>query len=82
MGFSSGVDCGIYATNTSETCEYIFKDSETQIVVVENQTQLNKVLPLKDTANLKAIIQYSGEVSDQYKGKVMSVCFKLKLKLN
>jgi len=70
--FAGGVGCGIYATNTSETCEYIFKDSESQIVVVENQNQLNKVLPLRDRINFKAIIQYSGEVTDKFDGLVMS----------
>jgi long-chain-fatty-acid--CoA ligase ACSBG len=69
----SGVGCGIYTTNTSEACEYILKDSKSQIVVVENQQQLDKILKCKDKLPLKKIIQYSGTVENNHGGLVISV---------
>ena len=57
--FKSGVGCGIYTTNSSEACEYVLKDSQAPIVVVENAYQLNKIVSSKNRTNVKKIIQYS-----------------------
>lgn len=65
--------CGIYTTNTPEACEYILKDSSSEIVVVENQLQLDKILKCRSTCNIKAIIQYKGMVLDNHNGLVYSV---------
>ena len=35
---------GIYATNTPEACQYVASDSNANIIVVENQKQLDKIL--------------------------------------
>lgn len=35
---------GIYATNTPEACQYVASDSKANIIVVENQKQLDKIL--------------------------------------
>lgn len=74
---NSGVGCGIYTTNTSEACEYILKDSKSQIVVVENKQQLDKILKCKERLPIKKIIQYSGTIENDYDGLVISVIFYL-----
>lgn len=56
---------GIYTTNSPEACLHCLNTSEANIVVVENDMQLQKILQIKDQAkDLKAIIQYSGKPSD------------------
>lgn len=35
---------GIYATNSPEACQYVVSDSKANIIVVENQKQLDKIL--------------------------------------
>lgn len=35
---------GIYATNSPEACHYLASDSRANIIVVENQKQLDKIL--------------------------------------
>ena len=67
---------GIYTTNTAEACEHVINDSVAQIVVVENNDQLKKILKVKNNCKtIKAIIQYSGEVVDSHNGLVKSVIF-------
>lgn len=74
-----GIACGIYTTNSAEACEYILQDSSSQIVVVENQAQLDKILKCRNTCNIKAIIQYKGEVKDNHEGLIYSVSLFLLL---
>ena len=67
---------GIYTTNTPEACEHVINDSMSQIVVVENNDQLKKILKIKDNCKyLKSIVQYTGEVQDSHNGLVISVGF-------
>ena len=40
----SGLSAGIYATNGPDACHYVLKDSKSNIVIVENQKQLDKIL--------------------------------------
>jgi hypothetical protein len=63
----------MYTTNSAETCEYTIKDSNIQIVVVEDQAQLDKVLPLRNKLNIKTIVQYSGSVTNDHGGFIKSV---------
>lgn len=71
---AGGVSCGIYPTNTEETNEHIFKDCKCKIVIVENKAQLDKVVKIidKGQVEIKTIIQYSGEVDNDYNGLVIS----------
>lgn len=39
-----GIVAGIYATNSPEACQYVASDSKANIIVVENQKQLDKIL--------------------------------------
>jgi long-chain-fatty-acid--CoA ligase ACSBG len=57
----------VYATNKPETCKYVAEDSKADIIVVEDDKQLQKILSIRDQLpNLKAIIQYKGQLSGQY----------------
>lgn len=40
----SGLPTGIYISSTAEDCEFVAKDCKANIIVVENQEQLNKIL--------------------------------------
>ncbi|XP_030621169.1 long-chain-fatty-acid--CoA ligase ACSBG1 [Chanos chanos] len=61
--FAGGIMTGIYATNSSEACLHVARDSRANIIVVENQKQLDKILQIKDSLpHLKAIVQYSGSL--------------------
>lgn len=39
-----GIMTGIYATNSPEACRHVASDSRANIIVVENQKQLDKIL--------------------------------------
>ncbi|XP_029909403.1 long-chain-fatty-acid--CoA ligase ACSBG1 [Myripristis murdjan] len=58
---AGGIMTGIYATSSPEACQYVASDSKANIIVVENQKQLDKILQIHDRLpHLKAIVQYSG----------------------
>lgn len=58
---AGGVDVPIYHTNTPEQCAYIIKDSEAKFVIVEDVTQLEKILSVeKELQSLKKIILIEG----------------------
>ncbi|CAK9296945.1 unnamed protein product [Gordionus sp. m RMFG-2023] len=60
--FAGGLSTGIYTTNNAETCYNILNDSCSNLVVVEDSTQLAKILKIRDRLPmLKAAIQYRGK---------------------
>ncbi|XP_036354981.1 long-chain-fatty-acid--CoA ligase ACSBG2 isoform X4 [Octopus sinensis] len=62
--YAAGISVGIYTTNTAEACAFVAKDSNTNIMIVENHQQLQKILEVRDSLpDLKAIVVYSGEVA-------------------
>ncbi|XP_056275346.1 long-chain-fatty-acid--CoA ligase ACSBG2-like [Pseudoliparis swirei] len=64
--FAGGLATGIYTTNSPEACQYVAASSEANILVVENQKQLEKILQVKDhLPHLKAIVQYKGELQQK-----------------
>ncbi|XP_068461365.1 long-chain-fatty-acid--CoA ligase ACSBG2-like isoform X2 [Clinocottus analis] len=64
--FAGGLAAGIYTTNSPEACQYVAANSEANILVVENQKQLEKILQVKDhLPHLKAIVQYKGELQQK-----------------
>lgn len=73
LGFKSGVGCGIYTTNSKESCEFILDDTQSKIIVVENKQQLDKIISCKQVNSLKKIIQYSGVPENDHNGLVISV---------
>lgn len=57
----SGISAGIYLTNTSDACFHVTSTSRANIIVVEDDIQLQKILAIRSRLpHLKAIIQYSG----------------------
>ncbi|XP_069019793.1 long-chain-fatty-acid--CoA ligase ACSBG1 [Embiotoca jacksoni] len=63
---AGGIMTGIYATNSPEACQYVASDSKANIIVVENQKQLDKILQIRDRLpHLKAIVQYSGQLQQK-----------------
>uniref|UniRef100_UPI0037E9998B long-chain-fatty-acid--CoA ligase ACSBG2-like isoform X1 n=1 Tax=Semicossyphus pulcher TaxID=241346 RepID=UPI0037E9998B len=63
---AGGLATGIYTTNSPEACQYVANSCEANILVVENQKQLDKILQVKDQLpHLKAIVQYKGELQQK-----------------
>ncbi|XP_011151230.1 long-chain-fatty-acid--CoA ligase ACSBG2 isoform X2 [Harpegnathos saltator] len=59
--YAGGFATGIYTTNSPEICQYCAENSRANIIVVEDEKQLAKILKVKSSLpNLKAIIQYEG----------------------
>ncbi|XP_065884226.1 long-chain-fatty-acid--CoA ligase ACSBG2-like [Dysidea avara] len=65
--FAGGLSTGMYTANSPEACHYILENCKANIVVVENQKQLEKILEIRDKLpHLKAIVQYKGELNKDY----------------
>ncbi|XP_027706937.1 long-chain-fatty-acid--CoA ligase ACSBG2 isoform X2 [Vombatus ursinus] len=61
--FAGGLAVGIYSTNSPEACEYVINHSQANILVLENETQLQKILQVREKlSHLKAIVQYRGQI--------------------
>lgn len=53
----------IYQSNTAEECQHILSDSETKIIIVEDSTQLEKIIQIRSQLpNLDKIILLAGKV--------------------
>ncbi|XP_048415618.1 long-chain-fatty-acid--CoA ligase ACSBG2 isoform X2 [Stegostoma tigrinum] len=63
---AGGLAVGIYTTNSPEACQYVASDSEANVLVVENNKQLQKILQIQDQLpHLKAIVQYKDELKEK-----------------
>ena len=59
--FAGGLSCGIYTTNSPQVCKYIADLSRANILVIEDEKQLDKILAVRsELPHLKAIVQYTG----------------------
>ena len=47
MDACSGLSAGIYTTSSPEACFHVLDDCKANIAVVENQTQLDKILQVR-----------------------------------
>ncbi|XP_062998686.1 long-chain-fatty-acid--CoA ligase ACSBG1 [Elgaria multicarinata webbii] len=57
--FAGGIVTGIYTTNSPEACHYIAHDCRANIIVVENQKQLDKIMQIWNRLpHLKAVVMY------------------------
>ncbi|XP_004482294.1 long-chain-fatty-acid--CoA ligase ACSBG2-like isoform X2 [Dasypus novemcinctus] len=63
---AGGLCVGIYSTNSAEACQYIISHAKVNILLVENDQQLQKILSIPSTRveTLKFIIQYKGPVQE------------------
>ncbi len=61
-----GAPAGIYTTNSPEECKYIVENSESSVILVENQGQWDKIAAVRDDiACLKHIVLMRGtEIDD------------------
>lgn len=63
---AGGFAVGIYTTNSPEACQYVADNCKANIIVVENQKQLQKILQIQDQLpHLKAIIQYKDALKEK-----------------
>ncbi|XP_053228702.1 long-chain-fatty-acid--CoA ligase ACSBG2 isoform X2 [Podarcis raffonei] len=63
---AGGFAVGIYTTNSPEACQYVAENCGANIIVVENDRQLQKILEVKSQLPLvKAIIQYGEELKEK-----------------
>ncbi|KAM9181713.1 long-chain-fatty-acid--CoA ligase ACSBG1 isoform 3-T3 [Mergus octosetaceus] len=64
--FAGGIVTGIYTTNSPEACHYIAYDSKTNIMVVENQKQLDKIMQIWNRLpHLKAVVLYKDSIPER-----------------
>ena len=42
-----GLPTGMYTTNTPETCQFVANDCKANIIIVEDQKQLDKILEVR-----------------------------------
>lgn len=77
LWFFSGIAAGIYTTNSPEACQHSAEISRANIIVVEDEQQLKKIMQIRANLPLvKAIIQFSGTPSDS---SILSVCDNITL---
>jgi long-subunit acyl-CoA synthetase (AMP-forming) len=63
--YAGACPAGIYTTNSPDQCQYIAAHSESQLVIVENREQLDKLKQIRDQLpELKAIVMMWGDDSD------------------
>lgn len=72
---AGGVSAGVYATNSPELCEHVVTNSQAKVVVVEDESQLQKYARVQSTA-LKCIVVWNKlknpGVRSQYSVPVLS----------
>lgn len=62
---AGGIITGIYTTNSADACLHILENSRANIVVVDDESQLNKIRQIKDKLQfLKAVVQIHPNKSD------------------
>uniref|UniRef100_A0A8C8B8G8 Long-chain-fatty-acid--CoA ligase ACSBG1 n=1 Tax=Otus sunia TaxID=257818 RepID=A0A8C8B8G8_9STRI len=65
--FAGGIVTGIYTTNSPEACHYIAHDSKTNIMVVENGKQLDKIMQIWNRLpHLKAVVLYKDSIPERH----------------
>ncbi|XP_076007432.1 long-chain-fatty-acid--CoA ligase ACSBG2-like [Genypterus blacodes] len=62
---AGGFAVGIYTTNSAKACQYAADNCKANVIVVENNYQLQKILQIEDQLpHLKAIIQYKDTLKE------------------
>ncbi|XP_048338079.1 long-chain-fatty-acid--CoA ligase ACSBG1 isoform X2 [Sphaerodactylus townsendi] len=65
--FAGGIVTGIYTTNSPEACQYIAHDCRANIIVVDNQKQLDKIMQIwHQLPHLKAVVMYRDPMSEKH----------------
>ena len=64
---SSGLATGVYTTNSPDACWYVADSAECNIIVVDSDKQLQKILKVRDRLpHLRAVIQYKEPLQQRY----------------
>ncbi|XP_019359943.1 PREDICTED: long-chain-fatty-acid--CoA ligase ACSBG1 [Gavialis gangeticus] len=65
--FAGGIVTGIYTTNSPEACHHIAHDSKANIIVVDSQKQLDKIMQIWNRLpHLKAVVQYKESLPEKH----------------
>jgi len=71
----SGLATGIYSTNSPDACWYVADSAECNIIVVDSDKQLQKILKVRHRLpQLRAIVQYNEPLTQRY-DNVYTVAF-------
>jgi long-chain-fatty-acid--CoA ligase ACSBG len=64
-----GLSTGIYATNSPDACQYVASHARCNVIVVDDDKQLQKILSIRDRLpQLRAIVQYRGQPDKRLEG--------------
>ncbi|ELK29824.1 Long-chain-fatty-acid--CoA ligase ACSBG2 [Myotis davidii] len=71
---AGGLCVGIYATNSADACQYVIAQAKVNVLMVENDLQLQKILsiPPNKLGTLKAIVQYKMPMNESNKSNLYS----------
>jgi len=53
---AGGATCGVYPTSSSEQVQYVLEHSEARLLFLENEEQLEKVLPILERTRLERLV--------------------------
>jgi len=63
----SGLATGVYTTNSPDACRYVAHSADCNVIVVDSDKQLQKILKVRDRLpQLKAVVQYSELLQQRY----------------
>lgn len=60
LSFPRGISVGIYATNSAEACQYVIAGAKVNILLVENDLQLQKILSVNPCPVLPSSLPEDG----------------------
>lgn len=60
LSYCSGLAVGIYTTNSPEACHYVAENCSANILVVENHTQLQKILQVSGVVGWEEAVRPAG----------------------
>ncbi|XP_060037508.1 long-chain-fatty-acid--CoA ligase ACSBG2 isoform X3 [Erinaceus europaeus] len=65
---AGGLCVGIYATNTADACHFVITQAKVDVLLVENDQQLQKILSIPHGGKemLKAIVQYRAPIKQSW----------------
>ncbi|XP_045681037.1 long-chain-fatty-acid--CoA ligase ACSBG1 isoform X2 [Phyllostomus hastatus] len=67
--FAGGIVTGIYTTSSPEACQYIALDCRANVIVVDTQKQLEKILKIRTSLpHLKAVVTYREPPAEKVAG--------------
>jgi len=63
----SGLATGVYTTNSPDACWYVADSAKCNVIVVDSDKQLQKILKVRDRLpQLRAIVQFNQPLGQKY----------------